>query len=116
VPVALDGERMDMITLIGKINEIAGANVSAVSIRSKTAGRYQSRARYTKRRAALTLIMAQSRAGGPHSRADTAHFKYGIELKYAEIIYNGLWYGPLRESLDAFINKDPRGGSAVSCG
>ncbi len=36
---------------------------------------------------------------------DTMHYKQILELKYAEMIYNGQWFHPLRESLDAFIDK-----------
>jgi argininosuccinate synthase len=36
---------------------------------------------------------------------DVAHFKQHIGLKYAELVYFGLWFTPLRESLDAFVEK-----------
>jgi argininosuccinate synthase len=36
---------------------------------------------------------------------EVAHFKQHLALKYAEIVYFGLWFSPLREALDAFINK-----------
>jgi argininosuccinate synthase len=36
---------------------------------------------------------------------DVSHFKQNIGLKYAEIVYFGLWFSPLREALDAFVNK-----------
>ena len=49
----------------------------------------------------------------PHSRAlehltierDTLHFKQQVALKYADLVYYGQWFHPLRESLDVFINK-----------
>jgi argininosuccinate synthase len=36
---------------------------------------------------------------------DVAHFKQHIGLKYAELVYFGLWFTPLREALDAFVEK-----------
>jgi len=33
------------------------------------------------------------------------HFKYGISQKYSELVYYGLWFSPLREALDAFIDE-----------
>ncbi len=36
---------------------------------------------------------------------ETQHYKYGLAQKYADIVYNGQWYTPLREALDAFVNK-----------
>ena len=36
---------------------------------------------------------------------DVAHFKQHIGLKYAELVYFGLWFTPLREALDAFVNQ-----------
>jgi argininosuccinate synthase len=36
---------------------------------------------------------------------DVAHFKQHIALKYAELVYFGLWFTPLREALDAFVNQ-----------
>ena len=35
----------------------------------------------------------------------TLHFKYGISQKYSELVYYGLWFSPLREALDAFIDE-----------
>ena len=36
---------------------------------------------------------------------DTAHYKKLVAEKYGELVYNGLWFSPLREALDAFVNK-----------
>ena len=36
---------------------------------------------------------------------ETQHYKYGLAQKYADIVYNGLWYTPLREAMDAFVDK-----------
>ena len=36
---------------------------------------------------------------------ETQHYKYGLAQKYADIVYNGQWYTPLREAMDAFVDK-----------
>ena len=36
---------------------------------------------------------------------ETQHYKAGLAQKYADIVYNGQWYTPLREAMDAFVNK-----------
>jgi argininosuccinate synthase len=39
---------------------------------------------------------------------ETAHYKQQVALKYAELVYYGLWFSPLREALDAFVNMTQR--------
>ena len=39
---------------------------------------------------------------------EVAHYKQHVALRYAEIVYNGLWFTPLREALDAFVNRRRR--------
>ena len=36
---------------------------------------------------------------------ETQHYKAGLALKYADLVYNGQWYTPLREAMDAFVDK-----------
>lgn len=36
---------------------------------------------------------------------DTLHYKQGVALRYAELVYDGQWFSPLREALDAFVNR-----------
>mgnify|MGYP000784157934 FL=1 len=38
-------------------------------------------------------------------KRQTQHYKYGLAQKYADIVYNGQWYTPLREAMDAFVDK-----------
>jgi argininosuccinate synthase len=104
-PVAVDGQKMDMITIIDTINKIAGGNGFGRidKVENRLVG-IKSREIY-EAPAALTLIMAHRELEDLTLERDVAHFKYGIELKYAELVYNGLWFGPLRESLEAFINE-----------
>jgi argininosuccinate synthase len=105
VPVALDGAGMDIIELIGRVNQIAGSNGFGRidKIENRLVG-IKSREIY-EAPAALTLIMAHRELEDMVLERDLAHFKYTIEEKYAELVYDGLWFGPLREALDAFINE-----------
>lgn len=105
VPIALDGEEMKLLTLIGKVNEIAGSNGFGRidKIENRLVG-IKSREIY-EAPGALALIMAHKDLEDMTLERDLAHFKYSIEQKYAEMIYYGLWFSPLRESLDAFIDE-----------
>lgn len=105
VPVALDGEKMDLLSLIGKVNHIAGSNGFGRidKVENRLVG-IKSREIY-EAPAALTLTMAHRELEDMTLERDLAHYKYEVELKYAELIYYGLWFSPLRESLDAFINE-----------
>ncbi|MHB8841204.1 MAG: argininosuccinate synthase [Candidatus Aquicultor sp.] len=105
VPIAIDGQRMDFLHLIEKVNQIAGSNGFGRidKVENRLVG-IKSREIY-EAPAALTLIMAHRELEDMTLPRDLMHFKYGIEEKYADLIYDGLWFGPLRESLDAFINE-----------
>lgn len=105
VPVALDGQKMDLVSLIEKVNEIAGSNGFGRidKVENRLVG-IKSREIY-EAPAALSIIFAHRELEDLVLERDLMHFKYGIEEKYAELIYNGLWFSPLRDSLDAFINE-----------
>ncbi|MDP2210905.1 MAG: argininosuccinate synthase, partial [Candidatus Aquicultor sp.] len=105
IPVALDGEKMDLVTLIGKVNRIAGSNGFGRidKVENRLVG-IKSREIY-EAPAALTLTMAHRELEDMTLERDLAHYKYGIELKYSEMIYYGLWFSPLRDALDAFIDE-----------
>jgi len=105
VPVAIDGKQLDIVTLISRINEVAGSNGFGRidKIENRLVG-IKSREVY-EAPAALALIMAHKDLEDITLERELAHFKYGVEQKYAEMIYYGLWFSPLRESLDAFINE-----------
>ena len=52
---------------------------------------------------ALTLIQAHKALEDLCLERDLLHYKLGIEQKWAELVYNGLWYSPLKEALDGFV-------------
>jgi len=105
VPIAVDGQKMNLLSLIEKVNQIAGSNGFGRidKVENRLVG-IKSREIY-EAPAALTLIMAHRELEDMTLTRDLMHFKYAVEEKYADLIYDGLWFGPLRESLDAFINE-----------
>lgn len=108
VPVAVDGERMSMVKLISHLNEVAGRHgIGRVDMIENRLVGIKSREVY-EAPAAITLITAHKALEALTLERDLIHFKRQLELKYAELVYYGLWYHPLREALDAFMNATQR--------
>ncbi|NJK35131.1 MAG: argininosuccinate synthase [Oscillatoriales cyanobacterium SM2_2_1] len=105
IPVALDGQLLDPVTLITQLNAIAGSNgVGRIDMVENRLVGIKSREIY-EAPAMGVLIYAHRDLEMLTLTADVTQFKRGIEEAYARLIYNGQWYSPLKESLDAFINK-----------
>ncbi|MBE6513563.1 MAG: argininosuccinate synthase [Candidatus Methanomethylophilaceae archaeon] len=104
VPVALDGKKMKGVKLIEKLNEIAGENgVGRIDhVEDRLVG-IKSRETY-ECPAAVTLITAHRALEAMTLPRDTIEFKRGIEQKYCQMVYDGLWFGGLREPLCAFVD------------
>ncbi|MCI0182721.1 MAG: argininosuccinate synthase [Acidibacillus sp.] len=102
-PVKLDGESMPLVTLIERLNQIAGAHgVGRIDhVENRLVG-IKSREVY-EAPAAITLIKAHQALEYLTLTREVAQFKPQIEQKYAELVYNGLWFSPLKSALDAFI-------------
>jgi argininosuccinate synthase len=105
IPVALNGEKLDSISLVEKINEIAGKHgVGRLDqIESRVVG-LKSREIYESPVGVL-LNLAHDDLEYFTMTKEMKHFKKLIDQKYAELIYNGKWFHPLRVSLDAFLDK-----------
>lgn len=105
VPVSLNGVKTDLLELIYKLNEIAGNHgVGRIDhIESRLVG-IKSREVY-EAPAAAVLIKAHQDLESLVMTKDLLHYKKGIEQHYADLVYNGLWFSPLKEALDAFIEK-----------
>ena len=104
VPVTLDGERTGGVALVGKLNEIGGANgVGRVNMMENRLVGIKSRELY-EAPAATILLEAHRDLEGLVLDRETAHLKQQLELKYSELVYYGLWFTPLREALDAFMS------------
>ncbi|MGI5936187.1 MAG: argininosuccinate synthase [Oscillospiraceae bacterium] len=105
VPVALDGVSMKASEIIFKLNKIGGENgigildlVENRLVGMKSRGVYETPGGtilYKAHEILETLCLDK----------ETAHLKEQLAVKYAELVYNGQWYTPLREALAAFVDK-----------
>ena len=104
-PVALNGEAMSSKEMILKITEIGGKN--GIGLRDLVENRLvgmKSRGVY-ETPAGTILYEAHSYLESITLDKMTAHKKAELALTYADLVYNGQWFTPLKEALDAFVNK-----------
>jgi len=105
VPVSLNGETMNGVQLIGKLNEIAGNHgVGRIDMIENRLVGIKSREIYESP-AMIVLINAHRDLESLTLTADVTRYKRGIEETYSQLVYNGLWYSPLKAALDAFIQQ-----------
>jgi argininosuccinate synthase len=105
IPVSLDGQALDPIALLTQLNDRTGNHgIGRIDMIENRLVGIKSREIY-EAPALLTLIQAHRDLESLTLTADVTHYKRGIEETYSQMIYNGLWYSPLKESLDAFIQK-----------
>jgi argininosuccinate synthase len=104
VPVKLNNKEMNGVDLISKLNKIAGQHgVGRIDhVENRLIG-IKSREIY-ECPAATVLIKAHQSLEYLTLPKETLHFKHMIDVKYGELIYNGLWFSQLKEALDAFVN------------
>lgn len=105
IPVSLNGETMDTLDLIAKLNTIAGNHgVGRIDhIENRLVG-IKSREVY-EAPAAIVLIKAHQDLESMVMTKDLHHYKKMVEQHYSDLVYNGLWFSPLKDALDAFIEK-----------
>jgi argininosuccinate synthase len=105
VPVAIDGERLDLVSLIARAAALAGAHgVGRIDMIENRLVGIKSREIYETPAAAL-LMTAYAGVEELVSERDLAHTKQQLALQYATLIYNGLWFSPLRLALQAFMEQ-----------
>jgi argininosuccinate synthase len=105
VPVGVNGMRLDPVSLVELLNEIGGRNaIGRVDIVENRFVGIKSRGCYETPGGTL-LIAAHRELEALCCERDVMHFKQHIGLKYAELVYYGLWFTPLREALDAFVDN-----------
>jgi argininosuccinate synthase len=105
LPVALNGEEMDGVTLIAKLNDIAGKyGVGRIDMIEDRLVGFKSREVY-ECPAPVVLLQAKKALEKMTLAKDLIATKADLELKYAELAYVGYWFSPLREALDAFFNE-----------
>lgn len=105
VPVSIDGKSYSPAALIEKLNEIGAANGVGISdmvenrlVGMKSRGVYETPGGtilYEAHRALESITLDR----------DTLHYKQGVALKFAEMVYYGQWFTPLREALSAFVDS-----------
>jgi argininosuccinate synthase len=108
LPVALDGERLDGVTLITRLNEIAGKHgVGRVDhIENRLVG-IKSREVY-EAPAATVLHKAHGWLEDLTLTRESARFKEKVAGEYADMVYNGLWFSPLHQDLAAYVASSQR--------
>jgi argininosuccinate synthase len=105
VPVTLDGKRLGGVALIKKLNEIAGRHgVGRVDIVEDRILGLKSREIY-EAPAAVVLIHAHKALEQLVLTRDELRFKEMVDETWSDLAYSGLWFDPLREDLDAFIDR-----------
>ncbi|HVP45978.1 MAG TPA: argininosuccinate synthase [Bryobacteraceae bacterium] len=105
-PVSLDGQQMmSGVALIEKLNKLGGQHgIGRIDLVENRFVGMKSRGCYET--PGGTLIMAAHRELEALTLdKNTLHYKQRLALDYAEMVYNGLWFTPLREALDAFFEK-----------
>jgi argininosuccinate synthase len=105
VPFAVNGKKLSPAQLVEELNIIAGRHgVGRIDMVENRFLGMKSRGIYETPGGTL-LTFAHRELEHYTLDRDLYHYKEGIALKYAEMIYYGLWFTPLREALDAFIQK-----------
>ena len=103
VPISVGGQALDPVSLVELLNEIGGRNaVGRIDLVENRFVGIKSRGCYETPGGTL-LLAAHNELEALCLDRDLLHFKQHIGLKYAELVYFGLWFTPLREALDAFV-------------
>ncbi|WP_066687255.1 argininosuccinate synthase [Christensenella intestinihominis] len=105
IPVSIDGKKYGPVELVTKLNELGAENGVGIDdlvenrlVGMKSRGVYENpggRILYTAH-AGLEMLTLDK---------DTMHYKEGVAAKYAELVYDGKWFCPLREALAAFVTE-----------
>ena len=105
VPVSVDGEKLSPVAIIEKLNELGALHGVGIDdivenrlVGMKCRGVYETPGGtilYEAHRALESLTIDR----------DTLHYKQGVAIKFAEMVYYGQWYTPLREALSAFVDS-----------
>ena len=105
IAVALNGEKLSGVKLIEKLNDIGGKNAIGIidMVENRLVG-MKSRGVYETPGGTI-LYKAHKDLEELCLDKETAHYKEIIALKFADLVYNGQWFSPLREALSAFVSK-----------
>jgi len=107
-PVAIDGETVTPYQAVTELNRRAGAQgVGRLDMVEDRLVGIKSREVY-EAPGAITLITAHQELEAVTVERDVARFKRTVDQRWAELTYDGLWYSPLKQALDAFIAQTQR--------
>ena len=105
VPVSLDGRRLGPVEMVETLNRIAGAHgVGRLDLVENRLVGIKSRGVY-ETPAGTVLHLAHRELERLVLDRDTLHFKQSVSVRYAQLIYDGLWFSTLREALAAFVDE-----------
>ncbi|MFL0777014.1 MAG: argininosuccinate synthase [Prochlorococcus sp.] len=104
-PVAIDGKRMEPVALIREANRLAGEHgFGRLDIIENRVVGIKSREIY-ETPGLLMLIRAHQELESLTLAADVLRTKHQLERQWADLVYQGLWFGPLKDALDGFIDR-----------
>ncbi|MBR6407347.1 MAG: argininosuccinate synthase [Clostridia bacterium] len=105
IPVAIDGEKLGAVEIVEKLNELGGKNGIGLAdlVENRLVG-MKSRGVYETPGGTI-LYRAHQVLETITLDRDTQHYKELIAAKFAELVYYGQWFTPLREALSAFVDK-----------
>ena len=105
VPTAVDGEKMESVALLKKLNELGGANgIGLLDLVENRLVGMKSRGVYETPGGAI-MYAAHKKLEEITLDKETTHYKALIAQKFGELVYNGQWYTPLRKALSAFVDE-----------
>lgn len=105
VPVSVNGEKLSPAKLVGKLNEIGIRNAVGITdmVEDRLVG-MKSRGVYENPAGAIIYYGHNDLENLCLDRA-TQSFKQQVSIRYSELVYDGMWFSPLREALDGFVNE-----------
>src|SRR5438045_2233214 len=103
VPVSLDGQKLSGVALLEELNKLGGAHgIGRIDLVENRFVGMKSRGCY-ETPGGMLIMAAHRELEALTLDKNTLHYKQRLALDYAEMVYNGLWFTPLREALDAFV-------------
>jgi argininosuccinate synthase len=108
VPVALDGRQLELVDLIDQVGSIVGSyGWGRIDMVENRRVGIKSRETY-ECPASLALITAHADLESITLERDLAREKQRMEIRYAELVYDGLWFSPLKYALDGFVRESQK--------
>lgn len=105
IPVAVDGEKLDAVALLEKLNILGAEHGIGITdiVENRLVG-MKSRGIYENPGGSILYYAHRELEYLTLDRA-TMHYKEQVAIRYAELVYDGMWFSPLKEALDAFVDS-----------